>query len=143
VPAPEAGSTAANPAGASGGSDKADKVTEAKTLYDKAHDALDEGNFQRAFELAEASLKLRKTARTYLLRAQAEQRLDRVAEALASVDAAAMIAPEFSSVWETRGRILWAVGRRDDARAAFEKFLALEPTGPRAAAIQRLLNEPR
>ena len=143
APAPEAGSSAANPAGASGGSDKADKVTEAKTLYDKAHDALDEGNFQRAFELAEASLKLRKTARTYLLRAQAEQRLDRVAEALASVDAAAMIAPEFSSVWETRGRILWAVGRRDDARAAFEKFLALEPTGPRAAAIQRLLNEPR
>ncbi len=140
VAAPAAGSAGTNPAGASGGSDK---VAEAKALFDKAHDALDEGNFQRAFELAEASLKLRKTARTYLLRAQAEQRLDRVAEALASVDAAAMIAPEFSSVWETRGRILWAVGRHDEARAAFEKFLALEPNGPKAAGIQRLLNEPR
>ena len=143
VPVAVAGAQAANPAGASGGSDKADKIAEAKSLYDKAHDALDEGDSQRAFDLAEASLKLRRTARTYLLRAQAQQRLDRVPEALASVDAAAQIAPDYSAVWEMRGKILWAVGRRDEARVAFEKFLALEPSGAKAAAIQRLLNEPR
>jgi len=125
---------------ASGGPDK---LAEAKTLYDKAHDALDDGDFMRALELADGSLKLRKTARTYLLRAQAEQRLERVDQALASVDAAAQIAPEYGAVWETRGRILWAARRLDEARAAFEKFLQLEPNSSRAAAIQRLLNEPR
>jgi CheY-like chemotaxis protein len=115
----------------------------AKALFDRARDAFDDGNSGRALELADASLKLRKTARTYLLRAQAEQRLDRVADALASVDAASRIAPEFAPVWELRGRILWAARRRDEARAAFEKFLALAPDDPKAATVRRLLNEPR
>ncbi|HEU4735141.1 MAG TPA: DUF4388 domain-containing protein [Kofleriaceae bacterium] len=121
----------------------ADRNAEAKALYDKAHDAIDESNFPRALELAEASLRLRRTARTYLLRAQAEQRLDRVDDALASVDAAARLAPDYGMVWETRGRILWAAQRREEARAAFEKFLALEPDSPKAASVRRLMNEPR
>ena len=33
--------------------------------------------------------------------------------------------------------------RKDEARAEFERFLQLEPTGVRAAQIQRLLSEPR
>ena len=121
----------------------ADKVAEAKVLFDKAHDALDEGDFARAFELADASLKQRKTARTYLLRAQAQQRLDRIDDALASIDAATQLAPGFATVWEMRGRILWAARRRDEARAAFEKFLELDPNGPKAAAVRRLMDEPR
>jgi tetratricopeptide (TPR) repeat protein len=120
-----------------------DKLGAAKALYDNAHDALDEGDFARAFELADESLKLRKTARTYLLLAQAQQRLDRIDDAIASVDAAAAIAPEFSAVWELRGRILWAARRRDEAREAFDKFLQLDPNSPKAASIQRLMNEPR
>jgi Flp pilus assembly protein TadD len=59
------------------------------------------------------------------------------------VDAASRIAPEFAPVWELRGRILWAARRRDEARAAFEKFLALAPDDPKAATVRRLLNEPR
>jgi len=112
-------------------------------LSDKAHDALEAGNAARAVELADASLRLRKTARTYLVRAQAEQRLGHVDPALASVDAAARIAPDFPMTWELRGRILWAAQRREDARASFEKFLALEPDSAKAASVRRLLNEPR
>jgi tetratricopeptide (TPR) repeat protein len=140
-----AGSAAGTHAGKPGepGATTPDKLAEAKALYDKAHDAMEESNFAQALALADASLKLRKTARTYLLRAQAEQRLDRVDAALASVDAAAALAPDFGTVWETRGRILWAARRRDEARAAFEKFLALDPTSPKAASVQRLMNEPR
>jgi CheY-like chemotaxis protein len=123
--------------------DSTDKAAEAKALYDKAHDAMDEGDFARALQLAEASLRMRRTARTYLLHAQAEQRLDRVDDALASVDAAAQLAPESGTVWEIRGRILWAARRRDEARAAFEKFLRLEPDSPKAASVRRLMNEPR
>jgi tetratricopeptide (TPR) repeat protein len=126
------------PAGGSG-----DRAAEAKALYDKAQEALDAGDATRALDQASASLKVRRTARTYLVRAQAEQRLGRVAEALGSIDAAAQIAPDLASVWEFRGRILWAARRREDARVAFEKFLALEPDGARAASVRRLLNEPR
>jgi tetratricopeptide (TPR) repeat protein len=136
-PSPSAGGSA------SVRTDGTDKNAEAKALYDKALAAMDESNFARARELAEASLRLRKTARTYLLRAQAEQRLDRVDDALASVDAAAQLAPDYGTVWEIRGRILWAARRRDDARAAFERFLRLEPDSPKAASVRRLMNEPR
>jgi len=120
-----------------------DRAADAKALYDRAHDAMDESNFARALELAEQSLKLRRTARTYLLRAQAQQRLDRVDDALASVDAVRVISPDMSAVWETRGRILWAARRRDEARAAFERFLEMDPNSPRAAQIRHLINEPR
>jgi len=123
--------------------DGSEKLAEAKSLYDKAHDAFEAGNAARALELAEASLKLRKTARTYLLRGQAEQRLGRVDAALASVELAARLAPDFATTWELRGRILWAAQRRDEARVAFEKFLELEPNNPKSASIRRLLNEPR
>jgi hypothetical protein len=120
-----------------------DKIAEAKVLYDRAHDALEEGDFTKALELTDASLKQRRTARTYLLRAQAQQRLDRIDDALASVDAATQLAPAFGTVWELRGRILWAARRRDEARAAFEKFLELDPDSPKAPAVRRLMNEPR
>ena len=120
-----------------------DKNAGAKALYDKAHDAMDESNFQQALTYADASLKLRKTARTYLLRAQAQQRLEQIDAALASVDAAEAIAPTMGAVWEMRGRILWAARRRDEARAAFDKFLALEPDSPKAASVRRLISEPR
>ena len=46
-------------------------------------------------------------------------------------------------MWELQGRILWAAGRKDEAREAFQQFLAMDPENPRAAQIQRLLNEPR
>jgi Flp pilus assembly protein TadD len=112
-------------------------------LFDKATASFEAADYPRAFAQADASLKLRKTARTYLLRAQAEHRLDRVEAALASIAAAAQIAPEFGTVWELRGRILWAARRRDEARVAFEKFLVLEPNSPKAPSIRRLINEPR
>ncbi|MBC7977272.1 MAG: tetratricopeptide repeat protein [Myxococcales bacterium] len=122
---------------------EAEKLAQAKVLYDKGQEALLAGDVQRALAQAEASLKLRKTARTYLLRAQAEQRLDRTEAALASVAAAAQIAPEFSMVWELRGRILWAARRREEARVAFEKFLRLDPNSSKAPPIRRLMNDPR
>jgi len=78
-----------------------------------------------------------------MLRARAEQRLGRVADALTSLDAAAELAPSYGAVWEQRGRILWAARRRDEARAAFSRFLELSPKAAGAAEIERLLNEPR
>lgn len=119
------------------------KLAEAKLLMDQATTAMQEGQAALALSLVERSLKLRRTARSFLLKAQALQRLDRIDDALAAVDAAERVAPTFASVFEWRGRILWSARRKDEARVQFEKFLTLEPAGARAAQIQRLLDGPR
>ena len=120
-----------------------DTLAQARKLIQQANDALSEGDFARARELADESLALRKTARGYLVLAQALQRLGHVDEALAAVDKATQAAPNVSSVYEQKGRILWAAGRKDEAREAFQKFLDMDPENPHAAQIQRLLGEPR
>jgi tetratricopeptide (TPR) repeat protein len=120
-----------------------ERVAVAKALCDQASSALDEGDFPRGLQLASASIKLHKTAKGYMLRARAEQRLGRVDDALKSLDAAAETSPSYGAVWEQRGRILWAARRRDEARAAFSRFLELSPRASSAPEIERLLNEPR
>jgi hypothetical protein len=120
-----------------------DRIAEAKALCDQASSAIDEGDFTRGFQLAASSIKIHRTAKGYMLRARAEQRLGRVDDALTSLDAAAELAPSYGAVWEQRGRILWAARRRDEARAAFSRFLELSPKAAGAAEIERLLNEPR
>jgi tetratricopeptide (TPR) repeat protein len=120
-----------------------DKASQARALLRRSDEALAEGAFERALETADASIALRKTARGYLARAKALQRLERVDAALAAIDAAQKIAPRYASVFELRGRILWAVRRREEARQQFELFLEIEPDGARAKQIQKLLDEPR
>jgi hypothetical protein len=137
-----AGSAAPDPGRGSARS-ASDRTAEAKALCDQASNAIDEGDFTRGFQLAASSIKLHKTAKGYMLRARAEQRLGRVDDALMSLDAAAELAPSYGAVWEQRGRILWAARRRDEARAAFSRFLELAPKSTSAPEIERLLNEPR
>lgn len=52
---------------------------------------------------------------------------DRNADALALLDAAAQIPPPRADVFNERGRVLRALKRRDEARAAFSQALALQP----------------
>ena len=90
----------------------------------------------------------RATARTLLLRAQALQKLDRVDDALASVSDANLVylqsvKRDYPDGWELKGKILWAAGRFDEAKAAYEHFLELDPTGAAAAEARRRVNEPR
>lgn len=143
--APEAQATGvaslAGGARSAGHDTRAERTIEAKSLCDRASDALDGGDFAHAQELATASLKLRRSTRGYLLRARAENRLGRVDAALRSLDAATELAPNLAAIWEQRGRILWAARRRDEARAAFARFLDLAPNSPSAPEVQRMLNE--
>nr|MBA3821800.1 tetratricopeptide repeat protein [Deltaproteobacteria bacterium] len=118
-----------------------DRSKQARELMDQASNALKEGNFEAALAQVDDSLKLRKTARAYMVRAQALQRLDRIDAALESVDLAAEMSPTYAPVFDLRGRILWAVGRKDEARFAFEQFLALESDTARADAVRDLLRE--
>jgi DNA-binding response OmpR family regulator len=140
------GTSTGNANGAVAGTGKTgagDRVAEAKVLCDQASSAIDEGDFAHALQLAAASIKLRRTAKAFMLRARAEQRLGRVDDALSSLDAATELAPGYGAIWEQRGRILWAARRRDEARAAFSRFLELAPKSTSAPEILRLINEPR
>ena len=112
-------------------------AAQAKLLMQQASDAIQEGDFEKALALANSSLKLRGTARAYLVRAQALQRLGRIEDALDSVDSAEELAPEYASVFEMRGSILWAAGRIDAAKRVYERFLELEPDSARAAQVRR------
>ena len=120
-----------------------DKKKEAKKLLDAAQAALAAGKFEEAIAQADASLKFRKAVRAHLVRAQAFQKLEKVNEALDAVDMAVELDATYAGAFELRGRILWAAGRKDEARFAFEQFLALETDGPKAEAIRDLLRENR
>ncbi|MGN6106925.1 MAG: tetratricopeptide repeat protein [Kofleriaceae bacterium] len=145
--APSAGApsidAASEPPPDAAGAPTSERTEQAKVLMAQASDALREGDFEKALRLADGSLKLRKTARTFLVKAQALQRLDRVESALEAVDQAEKVAPDYAAVFEWRGRILWSARRKDEARVQFEKSLELDPAGQRAAQIRRLLNGPR
>jgi hypothetical protein len=120
-----------------------DKAKEAKKLLDAAYAALQSGKFDEALAQADASLKFRRSARVHIVRAQALQKLERVNDALDAVDQAVELSPTYAPAFELRGRILWAANRKDEARFAFEQFLALESEGPKAEAIRDLLQENR
>jgi CheY-like chemotaxis protein len=118
-----------------------DPLIRARALQEQATAALDDADYEKALDLADQSLRLRRTARAYIARAQALQRLHRVDEAIASMDEAIKAAPTFAGNYDTLGSIYWAAGRYDEAKAQYEEFLKLQPTGDRAKRIKQLLSE--
>ncbi len=119
-----------------------EKVNEARRLFEAALNALEVGDANKAAALAIASLKLRKTARTYLVHSRAMNQLGQLDAALDSVESALQIVPAYGPAWELRGRILWAAGRRPEARLALRRYLELDPTGRGADAARQMLSEP-
>ena len=142
LPSPPDARAATDAGGAPGPDAGGDPAAQARALMEQAHDANQEGDFEKALAFANSSIKLRRTARAYIVRAQALQRLDRIDEALVSLDSAEEVAPAYAAVFETRGSILWAAGRWDEARAAYARFLEIEPDSARAQQIKRRLDEP-
>ena len=121
--------------------DAFDRKKEAAKLATAAGTALTAGKLDEALANVDASLKLRKLARTHLLRARILQRLDRVEDALAAIDMAVEAQPTMAAAFALRGRILWGLGRKDEARFAFEQFLALDDSSDEAERIRELLRE--
>ncbi|HEY4057768.1 MAG TPA: tetratricopeptide repeat protein, partial [Kofleriaceae bacterium] len=118
-----------------------DPMAKARALQEQANAALDDADYEKALDFADQSLRLRRTARAYIARAQALQRLHRVDEAIASMDEAIKAAPTFAGNYDTLGSIYWAAGRYDEAKAQYEEYLKLQPTGDRAKRIKQLLSE--
>jgi Tetratricopeptide repeat len=118
-----------------------DKNREARKLLEAAQTALAAGNFDEAITQADASLKLRKTVRAHHVKAQAFWKQGKIDDAIAAVGDADDVLPDHAPSWELRGRILWAAGRKDAARFAFEQFLLHQQDGAKADAVRELLRE--
>lgn len=118
-----------------------DANRQAKLLMQQAVEANQAGQFEKALALANSSLKLRRTARAYIVRGQALQKLERIEDALDSIDSAEELAPDYASVFEARGSILWAAGRITAAKRVYERFLELESDSPRANQIRKKIAE--
>ncbi|MGE5180669.1 MAG: tetratricopeptide repeat protein, partial [Acidobacteriota bacterium] len=117
-----------------------DKKKAAAELSAKAHAALEDGDPDKALEYADESLKLRRTDKTLIERARALQRLDRIDEAIKSVDEATEIDPKAPAAWEARALILWGAHRYDDAKQAMQKYLELDPEGRSAESFHHLID---
>lgn len=123
--------------------DASDRIAQAKELLAKAQAALEDGDPEEALQLADRSIMLRSTARGYLERAKALQRLSRIDAALESVDSAMQIVPSYAPAYYQRGMILWSARRYDEAREALSRYLELDPNGRDAGTVKKLLQEPR
>lgn len=94
---------------------------------------------QAALDQIDQILDEHRSARALLARAEAAQRLGRVDAALSAVGAALEMTPKSATAWELKGRILWAAGRREEGRAAYVRYLELQPTGATADQVRRIL----
>jgi len=112
-----------------------------RTHYDAARTALDDNDPARALELIDKALLQRRTARAYMVRADALRRLFRSDESLDAIERAIRANPRFAPPWEMKGRFLEALRRYDDARTAYEMFLELQPEGAIADRVQRRYND--
>jgi CheY-like chemotaxis protein len=122
--------------------DAADKAKQAHDLLDKSRDAFNQHDYQTALALAEQSLALRKTARTFLERARALDKLGRLTEALASIDESMKIVKDYPPAWAMRGKMLHDAGRDDEAIPALRRYLELDPKGRDAKEVRAILHEP-
>ncbi|CAN5229967.1 hypothetical protein BH11MYX1_BH11MYX1_10750 [soil metagenome] len=117
-----------------------DRNKEAALLKDHANAALEEGDADKALELANQSIKLRRTARAFLTRGRALERLNHLDQALESFDQALGLAPTFPQTWQAKGMALWSARRRDEARPVLEEYLKLAPGAKDAATLRQMLD---
>jgi tetratricopeptide (TPR) repeat protein len=69
--------------------------------------------------------------------------MNRIDEAVASIDDAIEINDRYAPAYEQKGMLLWSAQRYAEARPVLEKYLELEPDGRKAPLIRSMLDEPR
>ncbi|MEP6862845.1 MAG: DUF4388 domain-containing protein, partial [Deltaproteobacteria bacterium] len=119
-----------------------DHNKEASRLKDEAAAALADGDTARALDLAEQSLKLRRTAQAYLVQARALQRSGRTDDAITAATSARDLAPGYYMTHHELGMILMSARRNADARPELEKYLELAPNDKDADTVRQLLAAP-
>ncbi|MFT3695272.1 MAG: DUF4388 domain-containing protein [Kofleriaceae bacterium] len=139
VATPDAG---VSPRPDAGAAPAVDKNKEAASLRALAQAAIDEGDPDKALELVDQSLALRKTSQAYLVRANALTRLSRNDDALAALNAASELTPSFGTVLYRKGMLLRSMKRYDESKATLQQFLDVAPTDSHAEEVKALLQQP-
>jgi tetratricopeptide (TPR) repeat protein len=109
-------------------------------LFNQANAAYRKKNFRAAAALAAQSIASRRTLKAVQLRAQALLAAGDFEPAEAAIDVAITMAPRSATAWYWKGKIVFARGDRDGARAAFEKSLEIRATGSTADEIRLILD---
>ena len=98
-------------------------------LYEEAKRARRRRDYHAVLSLTERALAHQETAQALTLQAEAMTALGESRRALPIADRATELRPRFSSGWYIKGRIHRTLGETDAARAAFERYLELDPEG--------------
>jgi hypothetical protein len=110
-------------------------------LYAEAKRARRRRDYQAVLSLAERALAHQETAQALTLQAEAMTALGESRRALPIAERATELRPRFSAGWYIKGRIHRTLGETDAARAAFERYLELDPEGTRADQVIDLLQD--
>ena len=104
-------------------------------VYDLARKARRHGRNQEALVLVERALDLRETAQALTLKAEVLLSLKDTQRALAAVEMAVILSSRHAPAWYIKGHIHRALGQPSKARAAWERFLELDPDGRKADEV--------
>jgi tetratricopeptide (TPR) repeat protein len=115
--------------------DSSDAINAAGSLYSKSVDLANAGNYQAALDVADQALAMNVTSLTGLIqsdRAGILVMLNRNTEAITAADAALAVEGNLTTVhsiaWYNKGNALRALGRTDEARDAYARAHALDPS---------------
>ena len=114
--------------------------TQAELLAD-ARRSYGRKRYQEALEFIDKALAGKKTARALTLKAEILVEMNRIGDAFEAIEEAVEIGPGYARAWLTKGLMHDSQGEGIQAKAAFRKFLELEPSGPQADNVRSLLKE--
>ena len=112
-----------------------------RTLFDDAKKALRHGENKQALSLIEKAIGIRETGQALTVKADILLNLGERTRALAAAETAVIVSPKYAPAWYFKGNIHLALGQKDKARTAFEKFLELDPDGKKAGEVQERLDK--
>jgi DNA-binding response OmpR family regulator len=110
-------------------------------MYEDAKKALRHGQHKQALALIEKAIDLRETGQALTVKADVLLHLGDKTRALAAAETAVIVQPTYAPAWYFKGNIHLALGNKDKARIAFQKFLELDPDGKKAAEVQEQLDK--
>ncbi|HEY6001765.1 MAG TPA: hypothetical protein VIV57_02745 [Anaeromyxobacter sp.] len=99
----------------------------------------DAGRFVEAIGEFRRALALRSTGPAHVGLARALYDANRSGEALREVETAIQTDGRYAPAWLLLGEIHQGEGRNNPARAAYERFLQLEPKGEQAQAVREIM----
>jgi len=138
-PPPPRAEPRATPAAPRPAVDPAARAAQAQRLIVGAERRYERGDFSGAVAEFRRSLAARATPQGFVGLARALYDSNQTAEALKVLESAQRLDPRYAPTFLLLGEIQQGEGRVAQARAAYQRFLQLQPTGEQARAVREIL----